>query len=87
MQAFRQLSLDKARRHFPTGEEGICGDCYFKLSVEEINTGIESMAHEVALNSDSRVSFRIELSELERSWDDAYFTHFRVRRRIVAKKD
>jgi hypothetical protein len=41
-------------------EEGITGEYWFELSEEEISAGTESLAHEMALNADLQVRFRIE---------------------------
>jgi hypothetical protein len=87
-QALRQLPLDQAHRRFPTGEEGITGNCYFELSEAEIaGATANSVVYEVALDVDPLVRFRVELSVLKRGvFGASYFSRFRVSRRIVVKE-
>jgi hypothetical protein len=57
----------------------------FRLSAEEIDAGTESISiNEVALNADPRINFRVELSGLQPG--SAYFTRYRVSRRVVDEK-
>jgi hypothetical protein len=84
--------LDQARRRFPTCEEGgITGDCYIVLTDAEISASTaDSMAykvvHEVALDADPQIQFRVELSRLGNFSRGAYFIHYSVSRRIEAKE-
>jgi hypothetical protein len=68
---------------FPT--DCISGDCFMPSA--EITTGtVNNRVYEVALNADSRICFEVELSGLKRYSRGAYFTRYRVSRRMKKEK-